>query len=132
MTFHSRFRSQEGGVGAIGVVLIQERRQGSRPVRRLSQLAHQLAEEARVRAEHYKEQLRLLQARQAEIQTSLAAANLSRRRLAKFQADVNGNFQCPRCWINQAMRSRLDPVPGSSGGLIFRCSECDFEISTSG
>jgi hypothetical protein len=132
MTFHSRFRSQKGGVVAIGVVLIQERRQGSRPGRRLSRLAYQLADEARVRADYYKEQLRLLQARQAEIQTSLAAAKLSRRRLAKFQAEVNGNFQCPRCWINQAMRSSLDPVPGMSGGVIFRCNECDFEISTSG
>jgi len=130
MTFHSRFRSQEGGGVANGVALIQERRQGSRPGRRLSQLAHQLADEARVRADYYKEQLRLLQARQAEIQTSLAAANLSRRRVAKFQTEVNGNFQCPRCWINQAMRSSLDPVAGSS--VIFRCNECDFEISAFG
>src|SRR5262245_66608117 len=104
MTFHSRFRSQEGGGVANGVALIQERRQGSRPGRRLSQLAHQLADEAHVRADYYKEQLRLLQARQTEIQTSLGAANLSRKRFAKFKAQVNGHLQCPRCWIDKAMR----------------------------
>jgi hypothetical protein len=97
----------------------------------LSQLAHQLAEDARERASYYKEQLRQLQARQAEIQTSLDAANLSRRCFAKFQAEVNGHFQCPRCWINKATRSRLDPVPGTAGEDIFRCNECGFEISTS-
>jgi hypothetical protein len=98
---------------------------------RLSQLAHRFADEARVRAGYYKEQLRELQARQAEIQTSLAAANRSRKRFGKFQAKVNGHFQCPRCWINKATRSRLDPVPGTAGEGIFRCNECHFEISTS-
>jgi len=101
-------------------------------IARLSQLAaHKLADEARVRADYYKEQLRQLQARQAEIQTTLDAANRSRKRFAKFQAEVNGHFQCPRCWINEATRSRLDPVPGTSGEEIFRCVECHFEISTS-
>jgi hypothetical protein len=100
-------------------------------IERLSQLAHQLADEARVRAGYYKEQLRQLQARQAEVQTSLDAANLSRKRCAKFQAEVNGHFQCPRCWINKARRSRLDPAPGTAGEEIFRCDECHFEVSTS-
>jgi hypothetical protein len=100
-------------------------------IARLSQLAYQLADEAHVRADYYKEQLRLLQARQTEIQTSLGAANLSRKRFAKFKAQVNGHLQCPRCWIDKAMRSPLDPVPGTSGEDIFRCDECHFEISTS-
>jgi hypothetical protein len=93
--------------------------------------AHKLAAEARVRADYYKEQLRQLQARQAEIQTCLDEANRSRKRFAKFQAEVNGRFQCPRCWINEATRSRLNPVPGTAGEDIFRCKECHFEISTS-
>jgi len=100
-------------------------------IERLSQLAHQLADEARARAGYYKEQLRQLRARQAEIRTTLDAANLSRKRCAKFQAEINGHFQCPRCWINKATRSRLDPVPGTAGEDIFRCNECHFEISTS-
>jgi hypothetical protein len=124
------------------VLLIQEQMQGTQcnrarrqqgarmlTIERLSQLAHQLAEDARVRAGYYKEQLRQLQARQAKIQTSLDAANLSRKRFARFQAEVNGHFQCPRCWINKATRSRLDPVAGTAGEDIFRCNECDFEIS---
>ncbi len=90
-------------------------------IERLSQLAHQLADEARGQ----------LQARQAEVQTSLDAANLSRKRCAKFQAEVNGHFQCPRCWINKARRSRLDPVPGTAGEEIFGCDEWHFEVSTS-
>ncbi len=116
----------------------EQRRVGRKPqarmltIARLSQLAaHKLADEAHVRAGYYKEQLRQLEARQAEIQTSLHAAKLSRKRFAKFQAEVNGHFQCPRCWINEATRSRLDPVPGTSGEDIFRCNECHFEISTS-
>jgi flagellar motility protein MotE (MotC chaperone) len=100
-------------------------------IEQLSRFAHQLADEARVRAGYYKEQLRHLEARQAEIQTSLHAANRSRKRRAKFKAEVNGHFQCPRCWINKATRSRLDPVPGTAGEDIFRCNECRFEISTS-
>jgi hypothetical protein len=100
-------------------------------IEQLSRFAHQLSDEARVRAGYYKEQLRQLQARQAELQTSLDAANLSRKRFARFQAQVNGHFQCPRCWISKATRSRLDPVPGTAGEDIFRCNECDFEISTS-
>lgn len=97
---------------------------------RLSQFAHQLAEEARVRADYYKEQLRLLQARQADIETSLNASKLSRKRFVRFRAKVNGHFQCPRCWIEKATRSRLDPVPGTAGEGILRCDECHFEIST--
>jgi ribosomal protein L37AE/L43A len=98
---------------------------------RLSQFAHQLAEEARVRADYYKEQLRLLQARRADIETSLNASKLSQKRFAKFQAAVNGHFQCPRCWIEKATRSRLDSLPGTVGEDIFRCDECHFEVSTS-
>src|SRR5262245_13980412 len=89
---------------------------------RLSQFAHQLAEEARVRADYYKEQLRLLQARQADIETSLNASKFSRKRFARFQAKVNGHFQCPRCWIEKqpdlaSIRSPVRPEKASSDAM---------------
>jgi hypothetical protein len=66
-------------------------------IERLSQLAHQLTDEAGVRAGYYKEQLREPQARQAQIRTGIDAVNLSRKSAAKFRAEVNGHFQRPRC-----------------------------------
>jgi hypothetical protein len=62
---------------------------------RLSQLAHEFADQARGLANHYEAQLRQLKIEQTDIEAKLRAANLSRKRFTDFQAEIDGQFQCP-------------------------------------
>ena len=96
---------------------------------RVSQLARERADQARWMADHYEAQLRRLKMEEMDLEAKCRAANLSRKRSANFEAEIDGHLQCPHCWIDKETRSRLNPIPGTAGGDMFRCDECHFEIS---
>jgi hypothetical protein len=99
---------------------------------RVSQLAREHADQARWRADHYEAELHRLKREQTEVEAKLRAVNLSSTRLANFEPEIEGHLQCPHCWIDNKMQSRLNPMPGTAGEDMFRCDECHFEISTPG
>jgi hypothetical protein len=93
---------------------------------RVSQLARERADQACWMADHYEEQLRRLKMEEMEIEAKRRAANLSTKRFANFEPEIDGHLQC---WIDKEAPSRLNPIPGTAGEDIFRCDECHFEIS---
>jgi len=99
---------------------------------RISQVARERADQARWMANHYGAELRRLKGEQSEVEAKLGEANLSSTRFASFAPEIGGHLQCPHCWIDNKMQSRLNPMPGTAGEDMFRCNECHFEISTPG
>ena len=74
-------------------------------------------------------ELQQLEARRLDIETKLNASNLSQQRLANFQPEIGGQFQCPVCWVQDETRSALRPVSGTDTEDIFECRKCHFELS---
>jgi hypothetical protein len=48
-------------------------------------------------------------------------ANLAFNRAAEFQAEIDGQFQCPICWIQDGRRSNFNAVPGDAKNDLLRC-----------
>jgi hypothetical protein len=44
-------------------------------------------------------ELRGMERRRIEIEAEIRAAKLARERFARFQPEIDGSLQCPRCWV---------------------------------
>jgi hypothetical protein len=53
-------------------------------------------------------------------------AGLAPERLADFRLSIDGQYQCPRCWIYDGREAALAQVPSNlPGHETFRCERCD-------
>jgi hypothetical protein len=66
-------------------------------------------------------ELRDIEKRKAEIDAKLHAARRSQKRLLNYQPRIGRDFQCPRCWVRDEVRTTLSPVPGTDEHDIMRC-----------
>ena len=58
-------------------------------------------------------------------------ATEARMRLMGYKPKLDLNrYQCPRCWVRNAMKNALTPVPGTDDYDVLRCHGCgaDFVI----
>lgn len=70
--------------------------------------------------------------RKAEINAQLEAARVSAKRLLNFRPCIGTDFQCPRCWIVNEVRSPLRPIPSDTSDDIMRCRVCEGDFTISG
>jgi hypothetical protein len=67
---------------------------------------------------------------------SKEAANIAARlgesaqaRLLAYRPVVGIDYQCPGCWVENATKSNLTPIPSKNQRLdIFRCRTCNKDI----
>jgi hypothetical protein len=71
------------------------------------QIAAEIVDELQTRARALQPELEKIKARKREIETISHAANLSLKRLSSFQPEIDGNLQCPRCWVHHMKREPL-------------------------
>ncbi len=96
----------------------------------LKQIASELAQGAQARMADLQRQLTDVETRKAQIEADLKAARLSPERVFNFQPQIGGDFQCPRCWIQNETKAVLAPIGGGTKTEdFFRCRTCGFEIS---
>ena len=88
-----------------------------------------IVDELQTRARALQPELEKIEARKREIETISHAANLSLKRLSSFQPEIDGNFQCPRCWVHHEARTSMLPVPGTDTEDFFKCHVCHFKFS---
>jgi hypothetical protein len=99
---------------------------------RLKQVAADEAYRIEMSALEAQEERLKLQTRSALIEEQLEEANRVPDRLARFQPEIAGHLQCPRCWIAQNTRSILACAPTASGQHdLLRCKACHLELSAS-
>jgi hypothetical protein len=77
------------------------------------QIAAEIVDELQTRARALQPELENIEARKREIEALFHAANLSLKRLSSFQPEIDGNLQCPRCWVHHESRTSILPVPGT-------------------
>ena len=97
----------------------------------ITELAQYLAQDAHQRAVRLERDILKLKADLAKKEAALGAARLAPKRLANFVVQLQGDYQCPRCWIEREARAPLHPVGGGTPTHDkFRCGTCDLEVTT--
>jgi hypothetical protein len=58
------------------------------------------------------------------------ARELAAQRLSNFHPDIDGAFQCPRCWIEDGRRLRIVALPSKALGErnSYHCFACNYEV----
>lgn len=96
-------------------------------VQNLSDLAQEIAEEVQGRRCVLEAELLRLEAGAGDIRTELRSMDLARDRLATFQVQIGGQYQCPNCWVRHEAQSALTPIPSETKDDYFRCEKCGCE-----
>jgi hypothetical protein len=98
-----------------------------------------LAEEASYQARRFQSQvaaleseLREIEQRKREVEAKCKALRSMPERLFNYRARIDGNFQCPRCWIEHEKRSTLVPVGSNTRDDILRCHTCGLDVTIPG
>ena len=94
----------------------------------LAEEAEYAARTVEGRSRQLETELREVEKRKAEIDTQLQAARSSQKRLLNYQPRIGRDYQCPRCWITNEIRSALSPIPGTSEHDIMRCHACGMDV----
>jgi hypothetical protein len=86
--------------------------------------------EAQARAEHLKREILDAERRKGETESALRFAQSAVDRVDRFDPEIGGDLQCPDCWINNGVRSKLVSIPSDSEIDWFRCETCHQKLST--
>jgi transposase-like protein len=97
--------------------------------REVRKFAAEIGRHAEQRSVYLKHELSDIKARKAEIEAHLHSTALRQKRLARFQPEIGGSLQCPRCWVDRETRSSLTEAPGTEKENSFRCHRCGFDLS---
>lgn len=90
-------------------------------------LCQKLADDAQGRVARMKAELAELEERKVKIQSDLTLTGHAFQRALNFQPQIDGKLQCPRCWVDNELRTALTPIPSDAGDDMFRCRACHFE-----
>jgi hypothetical protein len=76
--------------------------------------AARIAQATTARASRIQGELAQIEAKKAAIEAELKAMRSSGERILNFQPQVNGDFQCPTCWVQHENRSVLSLIGGAT------------------
>ena len=98
------------------------------PAIQLKQIALELANDLLERALNLKPELQEIKLRQALIEAQLELAHLSHQRIRNFRSEIDGNLQCPGCWIRNETEVALTPISSDAKNDLFRCGRCGHAV----
>lgn len=96
---------------------------------KIKQAAQQIADRLQQRALRLETEIAKLEQEVTEKKAQRDMAHLAPERTRDFQPELGGHLQCPRCWIEDEVRSPMPPISGSADEDRFRCSKCHYELS---
>jgi hypothetical protein len=98
-------------------------------VMEIRKFAAEIGRHAEQRPIHLKHELADIMARKAEIEAHLHSTTVLQGRLGRFEPEIGGSLQCPRCWVDRETRSSLSGAPSTEKEDSFRCHKCGFDLS---
>jgi hypothetical protein len=87
-------------------------------------LAAEIAERLQQRSISLEQEILDLEARITQKEAERDLASRAPKRLANFEVQFRGYYQCPACWIERETRSPLHPRTGADITDTFECSDC--------
>jgi DNA-directed RNA polymerase subunit RPC12/RpoP len=69
------------------------------------------------------------QSRAEQIRTERDTASAAFERFASYHAQLDGDYCCPRCWIERNATAPLLPKPSSTREDVFECRDCGYRIA---
>lgn len=60
----------------------------------------------------------------ASIETARRVARRALQRFRDYVAFISPDFQCPRCWVYEENRVRVESVPSGDNSDVMRCVGC--------
>ena len=64
-----------------------------------------------------------------EAQTKLDSARASLKRATSFPNQFEGDYCCPRCWVERDVRTKLRPLTDDDGNDVFECHRCYLRVA---
>jgi hypothetical protein len=95
---------------------------------KLQLLAGDRAELARRRESELEWQLNQLEFQKTRLIAQINSARRVSDRLGTYETTIDGNYQCPKCWIDRGEKAVLKPISSASDIDLFRCSQCGQQI----
>jgi hypothetical protein len=98
-------------------------------VKEIRKFNAEIGHHAEQRSVYLRHELAVMTARRAEIEAHLYSTTMLQERLGRFQPEIGGSLQCPRCWVDRETRSSLTEAPSMKKEDSFRCNKCGFDLS---
>jgi Zn finger protein HypA/HybF involved in hydrogenase expression len=95
----------------------------------LVEAAYEIADGQAARISSVRKEIGDLEARLAMKRALLAELETSQERVSTYRPVVDGDAQCPRCWIKNGRAKRMTPLPSDGEDDRFRCPDCGQEVS---
>ena len=77
-----------------------------------------------------KPELQEIEDRKSEIEVALHSADVCHDRLSSFTPIIDGDLQCPLCWIRDSQNISMINISGGIDTDIYECKICGYEIAT--
>jgi hypothetical protein len=87
----------------------------------LRRLAHEAATRVQSRAARQHREYLEVQRHLSELKTNLERDNLAQDRVSNFQVKIAASYQCPTCWVENKIRSPVQPIPGEGRRQVLEC-----------
>ena len=94
----------------------------------LKEIAVQVANELQSRELSLRKQICDAQLHIAQLEAQLQASSVARDRSFNFAPTLDGNFQCPHCWVRQGNRNSLRPINSPNSNDYYVCPSCNTEF----
>jgi len=62
-------------------------------------------------------------------QTKLDSAKASLKRSASFPTHCDGDYCCPRCWVERDVQTKLRALTDENGNDVFECHRCYLRVA---
>jgi hypothetical protein len=98
-------------------------------VKEIREFIAEIGHHAEQRSVYLRHEVADMTARRAEIEAHLHSTTVLQERLVRFQPEIVGSLQCPRCWVDRETRSSLTEAPSMEKEDSFRCQKCGFDLS---
>ena len=95
----------------------------------LKRLASEIARDVEAQKPSLEAELAKIEAQKTAVEAKLRAASLGPERTYNFQPEIDGQLQCPRCFIAGELQSPLFPIPSQTKEDNFSCRTCHFKFT---
>jgi hypothetical protein len=91
--------------------------------------AAKIAAQQHQAASGFEKEYLAIQEQAEKLKTKRDNARTASDRLLNFEIKINGDYQCPACWIIRNARAALLPRPSQNRDDIFQCSQCGHKLT---